>query len=124
MAFFDVTKTGRLKAPKRSSIPHDDFIQAYRTPDEVNLFGDPMVQVGDYVYTTGSISAGTVGKVIGFSTIPCTPDPMLFAEVELLSGQIKGQHPEYLVKCPYEAIQEVKDFYINDGRSSRIKVIW
>jgi len=124
MSFFDVTKTGRLKAPKRKSIPHDDFIKAYRTKNEVNVFGDPRVQVGDYVYTTGSISAGTVGKVIGFSEIPCSPEPMIFAEVELLSGDIKGQHSEYLVKCPYEAIQEVKDFYINDGRPSRIKVTW
>jgi hypothetical protein len=42
----------------------------------------------------------------------------------MLSGEIKSTWVTYTLVIDYEAVQEVKDFYVADGRPERIKVSW
>jgi len=45
-------------------------------------------------------------------------------KIEMLSGEVKTEWVTYALVIDYAAVQEVKDFYIADGRPERIKVSW
>ncbi len=124
MSFFERTKTNRLKKPKH--------IKTVREFDKmISSSGQPLAKVGDYVFQHFlGISAGTVDKVIAireelFKLQPSenyvlrTP-----VEVEFLDGERKLIWMWHLNVIDYSAIQEVKDFYLNEGRPERIKVTW
>ena len=131
MNYFGRTKTNRLKKPRFKEIAADN------SNDRVNWIGQPHAQVGDYVYQAGpAISAGTVGKIvdidadrierlnsqghrIGTHYTMHTP-----VTIEFLDGKRNQLWLWYLAVIDASALQEVKDFYINDGRPDRIKVTW
>jgi hypothetical protein len=130
MTYFTRTKTNRLKRPNYQEIAKD------LNNDRINWHGQSLAQVGDYVYKRGTgISAGAVGKIISIDTNYCqkhyisrgkqvhygmhTP-----ATIEFLDGKRDLHWLWYLTVVDYSAIQEVKDFYINDSRPERIKVTW
>ena len=131
MTYFARTKTNRLKKPKFKTIEID------QTSDRLNWCGQPHAQIGDYVCQQGpAISAGTVGKIVAIDTgwlqrygiqgnimgrhySLNTP-----ATVELLDGKLDDIWLWYLTVIDASAVQEVKDFYINNGRPERIKVLW
>lgn len=118
-AGFQLTKTGRLKAP-----PFKD-INIYPNIDPMkNFAGHPIAQLGDVVARWGSgVSAGTVGKV---TSVPKDSGHALgFGfTVELLDGNTDMWWAVNSYVLTPAQLQEVKDFYINDGRASRIKVAW
>ena len=126
MTYFAQTKTGRLKKPASlKGVPHK------KTNLTINCHGLPLAKVGDFVFQTGcGISAGTVGRIIKidprWSIAYNSPnDPLhLSAEFECLNGKIESTWLWYLTAIDYDAVQEVKDFYIADGRPDRIKVTW
>ena len=117
MAFWERTKTNRLKRPSSIKKADPKWDSKYLP---TNWCGQKNAVVGDYVHYDGSVSAGTVGKVIeiGANSLGYT------AEVEMLSGKVEGCWLGALTVIDYAAVQEVKDFYINDGRPERIKVSW
>lgn len=45
-------------------------------------------------------------------------------EYERLDGTVDSTHLWYGLNIPYQAVQEVKDFYAAAGRPERIKVTW
>lgn len=131
MAFFVRTKTNRLKRP-----PHLKEVDV-NINDRQNWCGQPHAQVGDYVCKTGgTVSAGTVGRVISIDVDyiqryiadghQCSEHYTLGtpAKIEFLDGTQDTIWLWYLTVIDYNAVQEVKDFYINDGRPERIAVNW
>jgi len=128
MAYWIRTKTNRLKAPVTKALKKVDVSGV-----KINWSGNPVAKVGDYVYMTGAgVSAGTVGRVICLEDfgdgsgkdIHSGNTHWWSAEVETLDGESNNGWLWTLTVLPYNAIQEVKDFYINDGRPERIKVSW
>jgi hypothetical protein len=129
MGYWIRTKTNRLKAPKRKSLDPIDISGA-----TVNWCGEPVAKIGDFVYLTGSISAGTVGRLVGqqdlgrsqpgFENHYGSPDHWISGDIETLDGKVNSEWLWTISVIPYTAVQEVKDFYINDGRPDRIKVSW
>lgn len=122
MAFWDRGKTNRLKKPKQ-------FKLAYTTPDSITMgkkvtfYGCPWPAVGDYVFVGNSPSAGTVGRVMAYDySYICNGGPSI--EMEMLSGELKSTWVTYALVIDQAAVQEVKDFYIADGRPERIQVPW
>ena len=132
MSYFEKTKTNRLKKP--SHLKEVDS----QINDRWNWCGQPHAQIGDYVLSTGfgGISAKTVGKVtdihfdyiaemnarghqIGKHYTHGTP-----ATIQFLDGHIDQTWLWNLAVIDYNAVQEVKDFYINDGKIDQIKVCW
>lgn len=131
MAYFEKTRSNRLKKPSHLQ-KVDSSIN-----DKWNWCGQPHAQIGDYVLITGgTVSAGTVGKVtdiqfnyiaemnaqghqLGDHYTSMTP-----ATIEFLDGHTEKTWLWYLTVIDSAAVQEVKDFYINDGRPGRIKVSW
>lgn len=121
MAFWDRSKTNRLKKPKGVTLAYSTFDD--KNPLKINMYGQPMAKVGDYVFVGNSPSAGTVGVVRSVDRkICCHGGPSI--EVEMLSGEIKWEWVTYALVLDYAAVQEVKDFYIADGRPQRIQVPW
>ena len=126
MSYFELTKTNRLKKPSHLKTIKDD------KNDRINWCGQPCAQVGDYVFPTGSgISAGTVGRIIDIEQGKSGADRWgdhyalgTLATIESLDGKTSNMWLWYLTVIDYSAVQEVKDFYINDGRPGRIKVSW
>lgn len=129
MSFWIRTKTNRLKAPVRKKLDVPDT-----SGNSVNWCGDPVAKVGDYVLSGNSVGAGTVGRVVslsnlgqsqpGFDQHYSSPKDWWAADVETLDGKISGGWLWAMTVIPYTAVQEVKDFYIADGRPQRIKVSW
>lgn len=121
--YWHTTKTGRLKAP-----PHKKLKVVDISGTRINFCGDLVVKVGDYVYSYGQgIGAGTVGRVMSLrdhAILRQEPDPLWVAEIEYLSGEILSKWLWTIAVVPYNAVQEVKDFYIANGRPERIKVSW
>lgn len=125
MTYYALTKGGRLSRPKDLKEVDLDFgIQGF------NWCGQVAAKVGDFINPTGrGISAGTTGRVLELTyrwvddpAKPCTTD--ISAKMEFLDGKTGTTWLWYLTVIDYSAVQEVKDFYINDGRSDRIKVTW
>jgi hypothetical protein len=115
MAYWDRTKNNRLKKPS--------FLKAdtnWRKHLPTNWCGQTNATIGNYVHQDGSVSAGVVGKII--QIIPSAIGDI--AEFETLSGEIKQCWLGACTVIDYDAVQEVKDFYIADGRPKRIKVFW
>jgi hypothetical protein len=123
MTYWIRTKTNRLKLPTRKKLESVDI-----SGTTVNWCGEPVAKVGDYVYMSGAtVSAGTVGRVLSlkdYGTFQPGYEHWWSAEVETLSGKINSGWLWTLSVLPYNAVQEVKDFYIVDGRPERIKVSW
>lgn len=126
MAFFVRTKTNRLKMP-----PHlkDVDLDMGRGVSGTNWCGQVPAKVGDFIVRTGhGVSAGTVGKIIRLDNSWVKPEnPHILdvsADLELLDGKIDTTWLWYLTVIDEAALQEVKDFYIQDGRPERIKVTW
>lgn len=122
MAFWDRSKTNRLKKPAGAKL-------AYMTPEKetmskkITFYGCPWPKIGDFVFVGNSPSAGTVGRVRSYDTsFICNGGPSI--EIEMLSGEIKSSWVTYALVIDYAAVQEVKDFYIADGRPQRIQVPW
>jgi len=118
MSYWIKTKTNRLKAPKRSESAAFDSGLTWEGLSKANI--------GDYVYWyRTAISAGTVGRLVSLtkSTMPGKGNAS-WATVETLDGKTKEGWDWFLSVIDYSAVQEVKDFYISDGRPERIKVIW
>lgn len=122
MAYFTKTKTGRLKMPKMDQ-------RVYYEDGDVN----PGVKVGDFVYIGGrSVSAGNIGRVTelknygtkGLMAGHFVPEYNWHATAEMLDGSTDGTWLYATAVIPESAVQEVKDFYIQDGRPERIKVSW
>ena len=132
MPYFERTKTNLLKKPSHLKKVDSEI------NDRWNWCGQPHAQIGDYVLITGfsGVNVGTVGKVIDihFNEIAelnaqghqiddhythNTP-----ATIEFLDGHIDEAWLWSLTVIDYNAVQEVKDFYINDGRVDQIKVSW
>lgn len=121
MAFWDRSKTNRLKKPAHLKLGYSTFDD--KNPNKINMYGQPMARVGDYVFVGNSPSGGTVGKVIAIDRkTQCHGGPAV--EVEMLSGERKWEWVTYALVIDQAAVQEVKDFYIADGRPERIKVPW
>ena len=131
MSYFELTKTNRLKKPSYLKEVRDE------ANDRINCFGQPLAHVGDYVFLSGrGISAGTVGKIVDIDVnfgVNMTAGGHQWtdhyalgtpATIELLDGKTNKTWLYYLTVIDYAAVQEVKDFYINDNRSERIKVSW
>lgn len=122
MAYWDRSKTNRLKKPKGVKLAYmtdPDIINKTRT----TFYGCPWPNLGDYVFVGNSPSAGTVGRVRRYKTgYECHGGPAI--EIEMLSGDIKTEWVSYSLVIDYAAVQEVKDFYIADGRPQRIQVPW
>lgn len=122
MTYWIKTKTGRLKKPPE--LKKVDFdTRSYL----VNWCGQPLPSVGDYVHPNGSVSAGTVGRIIEIdkSWDNGSGDPLnISGKMETLDGKIDSTWIWYMTVLPYEAVQEVKDFYIAAQRGDRIKVSW
>lgn len=127
MTYFIRTKTGRLKAPPNLV---DRNTQLALGLQGLNLRGQVAAKIGDYVFFNGKgISAGNLGKVIKLTTYPIIGRDTVHtidiaAEYELLDGTVTSTWLWYLTVIDAAAVQEVKDFYINDGRADRIKVTW
>lgn len=128
MAYWTRTKTNRLKAPAKKALKKVDVSGV-----KINWCGDPVAKVGDYVYMTGAgVSAGTIGRVVSLEDFGAAAMPNIHsgndhwwsAEVETLDGESNNGWLWTLSVLPYNAVQEVKDFYIADGRPERIKVSW
>jgi hypothetical protein len=128
MSYWIRTKTNRLKAPVKKALKEIDVSGV-----KINWSGDPVAKVDDYVYMTGAgVSAGTVGRVVALEDfgddsgklIHSGNDHWWSAEVETLDGKINSGWLWTMTVLPYNAVQEVKDFYVNDGRPERIKVSW
>jgi hypothetical protein len=124
MPYWTRTKTGRLKKPA-----HLKAIDFETRSLSVNWCGQPHPVVGDYVHVHGGISAGTVGRITTIShewATGCNKDDPLHIHgiAELLDGTNGDTWIWYMTVLPYEAVQEVKDFYIAEGRPERIKVSW
>lgn len=123
MAFWIRTKTNRLKAPVKKTLKKVDV-----SGIKINWCGEPVAKVGDYVYMTGAgVSAGTVGRVVSMKDLGTSQpgyEHWWSAGVETLDGNTNNGWLWTLSVLPYNAVQEVKDFYINDGRPERIKVSW
>jgi hypothetical protein len=122
MAYFQKTATGRLKMPKMDQ-------RVYHKGDK----DIPEIKVGDFVYMGGkSVSAGNIGKIVklenhgtnGKYAGHFVPPNDWHATAEMLDGTEDGTWFYAIAVIPESAVQEVKDFYINDGRSERIKVTW
>lgn len=121
MAYWDRTKNNRLKKPAGVKLNFSTFDE--ENPDNITMYGQPFPEVGDYVFVGNTPSGGTVGKVLSYkSDYECHGGPAV--EIEMLSGEIKTEWVTYALVIDYSAVQEVKDFYINDGRPERIKVSW
>lgn len=125
MTYFTKTKTGRLTAPAFKKVDIDEGFRG------LNLRGQVAAKVGDYVFTSGrGISAGTVGRITSlnetkYQSKPDTPHTVqVSATYERLDGTTDNTWLWYFTVIDYAAVQEVKDFYINDGRADRIKVTW
>lgn len=115
MTYWIRTKSNRLKKPSfLKADPH------WRKHFPTNWCGQNNASIGDYVHQDGSVSAGTVGRVIKITQTSIGEG----VEVEMLSGEIKLCWRGACTVIDYAAVQEVKDFYINDGRPDRIKVSW
>lgn len=130
MPFFVRTPTGRLKLPKNlKKLPEDQLDTSGTT---VNWCGMPVPKIGDYVHIGNGVSAGTVGRLIstkdfGQKANPnhsCGLDYWWSGEVETLAGTIEHSWIWGMTPLTAEAVQEVKDFYIQNGRPERIKVDW
>ena len=123
MTYWIRTKTNRLKKPTRKSLKKIDI-----SGTTVNWCGDPVAKVGDFVCMSGAgVSAGTVGQVVALKDLGTfQPGYGIWwsAEIEALDGEIYNEWLWTLSVLPYSAVQEVKDFYIADGRPERIKVRW
>ncbi len=121
MAFWDRSKTNRLKKPANIKLDYSSFDD--KNPNKLNMYGQPIAKVGDYVFAGNSPSGGTIGKIISVDhQNQCHGGPAV--EVEMLSGECKWEWVTYALVIDYAAVQEVKDFYIADGRPGRIKVTW
>lgn len=121
MIFFDRTKTGRLKLPKTFK-KVTDLAGWGKTH---NWCGQPLAKIGDYVISGNGISAGTVGRVKSLNNFNMHIGyDRWVGDVETLDGKINNAWTEWMTVINYNAIQEVKDFYIQDGRPERIKVDW
>jgi len=128
MSYWTRTKTNRLKAPAKKALKKIDVSGV-----KINWCGDPVAKVGDYVYMTGAgVSAGTIGRVVSLEDFGDGSGKPIHsgnthwwsAEVETLDGNTNNGWLWTLSVLPYNAVQEVKDFYIADGRPERIKVSW
>lgn len=108
MTYFTRTKTGRLSAPK-NKLSYEEKIER------------PLPELGTFAHKGRSISAGTVGKVIEVDTKSYGE---VLVRLEFLDGTTEGNWNWFTTPIPYEAVQEVKDFYVADGRPERIKVSW
>jgi hypothetical protein len=126
MTYFTKTPTGRLRAPKSKRV-NEDY-----SGTVVTVFGGPAPKIGDYVLSSPGVSAGTVGRVTsikdyGSGAYPGfigAPNFQWVCDYEGLDGKQHSMWAWALVVIPYSAVQEVKDFYIADGRPERIKVEW
>lgn len=121
MAFWDRGKTNRLKKPKGMKLAYLTDTN-HMASTKTTMYGCPWPNVGDYVFVGNSPSAGTVGRVRRYGTYICHGGPAI--EIEMLSGEIKTEWVTYSLVLDYAAVQEVKDFYIADGRPQRIQVAW
>lgn len=124
MPFFARTPSNRLKLPATLiRVPFTDLIQSGTT---INWCGMPVAKVGDYVHIYGSgVSAGTVGKLLSIENLSMEGHaPEWSGFIETLDGKIREQWLWAMTPLTEEALQEVKDFYIQDSRSKRIKVSW
>lgn len=122
MTYFIRTKTNRLKKPA-----HLKKVADPDANDRLNWCGQPVAQIGDFVFENGSISAGTVGRVVSIGQTWQSDGHYSIntsAEVEGLDGKIHLPWLYHLTVIDYSAVQEVKDFYVADGRPDRIKVSW
>lgn len=120
MAFWDRTKNNRLKKPAGVKLAFSTFDED--NPEQLTMYGCKWPAVGEFVFVGNTPSAGTVGKVIQYGEYECHGGPSV--EIEMLSGEIKHEWVTYALVIDYAAVQEVKDFYITDGRPERIKVYW
>ena len=121
MAFWDRSKTNRLKKPAHYKLAYSTFDD--KNPNKINMYGQPMAKVGDFVFVGNSPSAGTVGIVKKIDRqVRCHGGPSI--EIEMLSGKVDWAWITYALVIDYAAVQEVKDFYIADGRPQRIQVPW
>lgn len=125
MSFWIRTNTNRLKQPFKK-IPDTEIDISGTT---VNWCGQPVAKVGDYVHVSGSVSAFTVGRIVkledfGGNISGGAPNEWWSARFETLDGKENTAWLWSVTVLPYNAVQEVKDFYTNDGRPSRIKVNW
>jgi hypothetical protein len=115
-AGWQLTKTNRLKAPVHNRPVHVD-VKTH------NYWGEPLAQLGEYVLVGRSVSAGTIGRLVAVKD-------MWFqscgwgCKVEMLDGTMREEWQSWCFKITPDMLQEVKDFYINDGRAGRIKVSW
>ena len=122
MTYFVTTKTGRLKAPAFKEVDLNEGLCG------CNLRGQPAAKIGDYVFVSGrGISAGTVGRVIALDNTFNKQESHTInvsATFERLDGTTDCTWLWYLTVIDYATVQEVKDFYVSDGRPDRIKVTW
>ncbi len=113
MAYFEHTKTGRLKKPPKVKTYHEL---------------DTMPKVGDFVQQMPPVGAGTIGRVVALeASHPYGREATQFdcyIVVEFLDGHTDSAWAHNTWPLTYEAVQEVKEFYIQDGRPERIKVRW
>lgn len=129
MSYFTTTKTGRLKSPAFKEVDLADGLQG------LNWRGQVAAKVGDFIHASGrGISAGTVGRITAIDTTTFAYKGgsrgeglhtiNTAATYERLDGTTDTTWLWYMTVIDYAAVQEVKDFYINDGRADRIKVTW
>lgn len=130
MTYFIRTKTNRLKMPPFKKVDNVDV-----TGTTIDWKGNPVAKIGDYVQRGGmGVSAGTIGRLVrtrnygssqpGFEKHYGSPTDWWSGDVECLDGKTESGWLWAMTVIPYTAVQEVKDFYIADGRPERIKVDW
>ena len=109
MAFWHRTKTGRLKFPSE-------------------LIGDDCARptaVGDYVHIYSTVvGAGTIGKVIEFTSVGVEPNEIVFAQVLKMDGKVESACVGNCLLLDQSAIDEVMDWFAAVGKSSHIKGNW
>lgn len=118
MAFWDRTKTNRLKLPKTFK-----RVERVHGDESHTWCGQSIPVVGDFVHCGSGVSAGTVGRVVDTKTFKM-PHEMISLHVETLDGKINKGWAIGATVIPLSAVNEVKDFYFADGRPERIKVTW
>lgn len=124
-AGWQLTKTNRLKSPPYEKRPSEWYWENGHDVSKENEIFKPLAQVGDTIHIYGrGVSAGTVGKIINIGNEFYSGGCGYACDVEFLDGAIESEWLSYCIKITPDMLQEVKDFYINDGRASRIKVTW
>lgn len=114
-----VGKNGKLRYPFK-------FTAGVQTPDELNNYNQPRPQVGDfcsYCIPSGTLSAGTVGKILEDHPEVTTHDGSYI--VQFMDGNVREIWRYAAGRMTEEQVREVHDYYVEDQkRPERVKVDW